>query len=175
MRRTFNLCSLAFLMASAILGATAATYLSQSPQAKQNTGSLENLVFISGRWTGEMDGGVIDEHWSAPSGDNMMCVFRFVKGGKAIFYEILLIEMTASGPVLRLKHFNPGLTGWEEKNEVHSYPLVELDKNKAVFEKPDKTTRMRFQRTSPESLLVVLERMKDGKTTSEEFKYRLAK
>ena len=171
MRRKLHNWSLAFLRATAILAATAATCLSQSPQAR----GLENLGFITGRWTGELDGGVIDEHWSAPSGDNMMCVFRFVKGGKAIFYEILLIEITATGPVLRLKHFNPGLTGWEEKNEVHSYPLVELAKDKAVFEKPDKTTRMRFQRTSADSLLVVLEQTKDGKTTSQDFKYRLAK
>jgi hypothetical protein len=65
-------------------------------------------------------------------------------------------------------------TGWEEKNEVYSYPLVELAKNKAVFKRPDQATLVTFQRTSADSLVVVLERMKEGKMSAEEFKYQRA-
>ena len=104
----------------------------------------------------------------------MMGVFRYVKAGRAVFYEMLLIEMTATGPILRLKHFNPGLIGWEEKTQVYSYPLVDVAKNKAVFENSDKTTRMTFNRTSPDSMIVVLQRMKDGRKSAQEFKYRRA-
>jgi len=37
---------------------------------------------------------------------------------------------------LRLKHFDPGLVGWEEKAQVHSYPLLTWKPNEAVFERP---------------------------------------
>ena len=165
---------MSLLMLLTIQGAMTTTCLSQSPPGPKVNG-LADLEFITGRWSGELDGGTTDEHWSAPSGDNMMGVFRYVKSGKAVFYEMLLIEMTASGPVLRLKHFTPGLIGWEEKDQVYSYPLVELAKNKAAFERPDKQTRMTFQRTSADSMVVVLERMKEGKMIPEEFKYQRAK
>jgi hypothetical protein len=75
--------------------------------------TLADLQFIAGHGVGELDGGVIEEVWSAPRGDSMMGMFAFTKEGRARFYEFLLIERTASGPVLRLKHFNPGLIGWE--------------------------------------------------------------
>jgi hypothetical protein len=137
--------------------------------------TLADLTFIAGQWRGELQGGVTEENWSAPEGDAMMGVFRYVRNGKAVFYEMLLIEMTSAGPVLRLKHFNPGLKGWEEKDEVNSYPLVELRKDRAVFERSDKTSRLIFQRTSASELSIWLEQKKDGKHSSQEFKYLLAK
>lgn len=170
--RTRSTLPIAFLILLGIRGEAVTTCLSQSPPPGPKVSSLADLGFITGHWSGELDGGTTDEHWSAPSGDNMMGVFRYIKKGKAVFYEMLLIEMTATGPVLRLKHFNPGLIGWEEKDQVYSYPLVELSKNKAAFERPDKQTRMTFQRTSSDSMVVVLERLKDGKMIAEEFKYQ---
>ena len=137
--------------------------------------ALADLAFIAGQWRGELRGGKTEENWSAPLGDAMMGVFRYVKGGRAVFYEMLLIEMSSAGPVLRLKHFHPGLKGWEEKDEVFSYPLIELRKERAVFERADKNSRLIFQRTSDATLSIWLEQTKDGKTSSEEFKYRLAK
>src|SRR5512134_3551134 len=137
MRTSVSRWSITLWMLLGIYGAIATTCLSQSPTQGTKVSSLADLAFITGHWSGELDGGTTDEHWSAPSGDNMMGVFRYVKNGKAVFYEMLLVEMTATGPVLRLKHFNPGLIGWEEKDQAYSYPLVELEKNKAVFERPD--------------------------------------
>jgi len=148
--------------------------LAQTPDSTKSKVSLNNLSFISGHWQGEMDGGVSDEHWSQPLGDSMMGMFRYVKEGKATFYEFMLIEMSANGPVLKLKHFNPGLIGWEEKAQVWSYPLIKFESNKAVFERPDKGTRMTFQRTSENSLIVWLEQPdKEGNWKTNEYKYTL--
>jgi hypothetical protein len=136
--------------------------------------SLENLSFISGHWQSKMGDGISDEQWSLPLGDSMMGMFRYVKEGKAVFYEFMLIEMSAEGPALKLKHFNPGLIGWEEKAQVWSYPLVEFQKDKAVFERPDKGMRMTFQRLSVNALTVWLERPdKAGKWKKDEYKYEL--
>ena len=137
--------------------------------------TLSDLGFISGLWQAEWAGGLGEEHWSTSSGDSMVGTFRFVKDGKARFYEFMLIEQTADGPVLRLKHFNPGLIGWEEKAQVYSYPLIEYRQTIAVFERGDKKSRLTFNRTSKETLSVLLEQTADEKKSSEEFKFRLAK
>jgi len=119
---------------------------------------LDDLSFICGHNRGEFDGAIIDEHWSEVGGDTMIGMFREIKNGKAQMYEFLTIEQTATGPILRLRHFDPGLVGWEEKAQVNSYPLVSWKANEAVFERPDKATRLIFRSTSKETLDVVLER-----------------
>lgn len=133
--------------------------------------TLADVAFIAGTGTGSLSGGVIEEQWSAPAGDSMMGMFRYTKDGRAVFYEFLLIEQTATGPVLRLKHFNPGLIGWEEKAEVFSYPLVELQPRRAAFERPDKQTRLTFDGTSGKHLVVTLDQVKNGKRDSSTFVY----
>lgn len=173
MKKRFTRCATVLLVTLGILAATAIFCFAQSPQLM--VPNLSQLEFISGMWTGELNGGKTDEHWSAPSGDNMMGIFRYVKNGKSVFFEMMLIEMTSSGPVLRLKHFNPGLIGWEEKDQVYSYPLVGVNRNRAVFERPDKQTRLIFNRTSEQTMTVTLEQVKDGNPTSEDFKYQLAR
>ena len=34
---------------------------------------------------------------------------------------------------LRIKHFDPGLVGWEEKHSPHEFVLVQLKGHEAVF------------------------------------------
>src|SRR6185312_15723230 len=131
------------------------------------TVKMSDLSFISGLWRAEFGGGVGEEHWSAAAGDSMVGTFRFVKDDSAHFYEFMLIEETTKRLVLRLKHFNPGLIGWEEKAQVHSYPLIEFHKGQAVFEQDDKKSRLTFHRTAKDALLVVLEQTRDGKQNSE--------
>ena len=120
--------------------------------------TLADLAFISGHSHGEIDGGWADEHWSEPVGDSMMGVYRYVKNGKVQMYEMLVIEQTRQGPVLRLRHFNPGLMGWEEKGQVWSYPLIHWTKNEAVFERPDKGTRITYRAGDQGVLESTLER-----------------
>ena len=110
-------------MLSAMIPAAIAMGIASAQPASLQSASLDkatlaDLAFIAGQWRGEMQGGITEENWSLAAGDSMMGVFRFVKNGKAVFYEMLLIEATPNGPVLRLKHFHPGLRGWEEKDEV---------------------------------------------------------
>jgi hypothetical protein len=124
---------------------------------------LADFNFIAGHNRGELDGGIIDEHWSEPAGDSMMGVYRYMKDGKVVMYEVLVIEQTPKGPVLRLKHFNPGLVGWEEKAEVLSFPLARYAPGEAVFERPDKTLRITYRSAGNSVLESTLER--PGKKT----------
>lgn len=136
--------------------------------------SLDQLSWIAGHWEGEIGGAVSEEIWSAPTGDTMMGMWRLVKDGKARVYEFLVIEQSATGPVLRFRHFNPGLVGWEEKETPLVLPLVRHSETEAVFDNGDaaKPLRLIYKRPSASELVVVLERMEQGKLASTEFRYR---
>lgn len=126
--------------------------------------TLTDLDFIVGHWQGGGEAVVIEEVWSRPSGDNMMGMFRYVQEDKGVFYEMMLIEQTAEGPVLRIKHFNAGLIGWEEKEEVHSFPLIHVDETEAVFEQTDQTKKLRYIIENPGQLDVYLEELQEDGT-----------
>ena len=62
----------------------------------------------------------------------MMGGFKLLQDGETAFYELMLILEEEEGAlVLRLKHFNPDITGWEEKDDSVSFPLVRLDEGMA--------------------------------------------
>jgi hypothetical protein len=136
---------------------------------------LKSLNFISGKWVGSMEWGDMEEYWSEAMGDTMVCAFRCVKNGKVVFYEFIVIEQSASGvPAMKLRHFGPGNIAWEEKDKPNEYPLVKLEKSKAVFEAPDKKTRLIYERRNAIQLRAVLEQEKDGTWEVIEFLYNLS-
>ncbi len=105
----------------------------------------------------------------------MMGTFRFVKDEKGHFYELMLIEQTLDGPVLRLKHFNAGLIGWEDKAQVYSFHLVDSGKSFAVFELENKRSRLTYRALPKDELSVLLEHPTNGKQNSEEFTFKRIK
>jgi len=135
--------------------------------------SIGDLAWMSGEWEGKMENGAIEEHWMEPLGDNMTGMFRFVKEGAVRFYEFMSIDQEAMGPALRLKHFNPNLVGWEEKEQAVVLRLVSSRKDQAVFDNGDteRTTRLTYRRTEPDSLMVRLERRRSGKMDTEDFRF----
>jgi hypothetical protein len=136
---------------------------------------IKDLEFMAGKWTTTGEWGDMEENWSKPFGNSMMCSYRCVKNGKVIFYEFIVIEQQPSGPVMKLRHFNPGLIAWEDKDKPYDYPLMFLDENLARFERPDKKTALTFQRISKDQMKVILERQdKDGKWVQDEFNYKAA-
>lgn len=150
------------------------TFLTSTSVA-QVKADMSQLTFIAGEWRGKMDWGEIEEYWSEPLGDNMMCTFRCVKNGKALFYEFVLIESKAGVPTMKLRHFNPGSIGWEDKENPNEYFLIELTSTKCVFEAADKKTRLGYERISTEKLLAVLEQEKNGQVERTEFMYTKSK
>jgi hypothetical protein len=91
---------------------------------KSPPATLADMRWLTGQWQGQAFGGKTEELWTEPAGPNMAGLYRLVKGEKTIFYEIMAVTEVAGSLVFRLKHFNEDLTGWEEKNEVRSFPLV---------------------------------------------------
>lgn len=94
--------------------------------------SLADFAFLVGHWRGEALGGIAEEVWLEPAGGAMMGTFRLAKDGEVSFYEIFTIgepDLT-----LRLKHFHADLTGWEERDEIVTFPFVSVGDGEAVFE-----------------------------------------
>ena len=95
---------------------------------------LSDLSWIAGHWKGVAFGGIIEEIWSPPLGDSMMFVFKLVVDNKVAFYEIGHIRQEGESLILRLKHFNGDLSGWEEKDKTVDFKLVKLEGNRAYFD-----------------------------------------
>jgi len=100
-----------------------------SPQA-----TLSDVAWIAGSWEGEAFGDQVQEVWSPPLGDSMMCAFKLVVDGKVEFYELCQIREENGSLVLRLKHFNGDLSGWEEKDETVEFKLVKVEKDIVYFD-----------------------------------------
>ena len=138
--------------------------------------TVDHLGWMAGDWSGNVNGDPVDEYWSKPGGGTMMGMFRWLKDGRLYNYELLAIEPDANGLVLRLKHFDRGLIGWEEKGMAIAYPLVEIGEQTAVFERGGsfRSTRFVYRRVSAGELLVVSEDRKGDDVARVEFRYTRA-
>ena len=75
----------------------------------------------------------IEEHWSQPVANQLIGMFRMVQEGTPVFYEFMTMGIEDHLMTLSIKHFNPGLIGWEEKNQVTAYDLVQHKIQELVF------------------------------------------
>jgi hypothetical protein len=151
--------------------------LSQTPQtltpntlqlpadAPRPAATIQDIGWLEGTWTGTGLGGVTEERWSAPAGGAMMGMFRLVKGDRVIFYEFLTLVEQNGSLVLKLKHFNPDLTGWEEKAESVSFRLVKITPDAVWLD------GMTFMREGPDRtrIFLAIRNRSDNSVREEEF------
>ncbi|TWR31325.1 hypothetical protein FPZ43_02285 [Mucilaginibacter pallidiroseus] len=141
-------------------------------QAQNKQKSVTSLAFMAGDWRLKHKWGDMQELWSAPYGDNVMGTFRCVKDGKVVFYEFMVVEQGPDVPVLKLRHFNKGSIGWEEKTKPLSMPAIDVSNNQAVFLSIDKKVKITYERIGANNMDCILdEKGKDGKWTKEVFSY----
>ncbi len=95
--------------------------------------TLDDFKPLIGHWEGEGFGGICEEIWSPASGNSMVGTFKLINDGKTSFYEIMTLREDSAGFSLKVKHFNPDLTGWEEKNDMTVFPFEGIEKDKIVF------------------------------------------
>lgn len=139
--------------------------------------TVADFAWMTGTWQGEVEGDFVEDQWSEPAGGVLMGMFRWVKGGKGgkiAMYEFLSLEPGAEGPILWLRHFNPGLVGWEDKQGAIAFHLVAYKPGEATFDNrdPKKPARITYRREGPDRLVSVLERMEGGKPVVTDFVYR---
>ena len=128
-----------------------------------------DLSWLDGTWKSQTEKTVIEEHWSTVGGGDLMGMFRWQKDGAVWFYEILVMEADNNQVFHRLKHFYPGMKGWEEKDESVQFALVQLQGKEAVFlqlNRPD--TTWLIYRLEEESKLVVYFEEEDASPKDED-------
>ena len=174
MRKTLMILALSALTVTADArqdqGSTPNT-LKLADGAPRPAARVADLAWLAGQWTGEGLGGRIDETWSTPDGGAMVGYFRLVKDGKPVFYEILTLLEVEGSVEMRLKHVNPDMTGWEEKNGFVTFKLVKHDATGAYF------SGLTFRRVNPDVMegYLALRNRADGTVREEKFVYRRVK
>lgn len=129
--------------------------------------TVADMAWLAGYWTGTGLGGVSEEMWSKPNAGVMVGTYRLIKEGKPVFYEMCWIVETEGTIALRLKHFNPDLTGWEEKDKTVDFKFVKADGKRMLF------SGLTFERASDNELNIYLAlRQRDGTVKEEVFRLK---
>jgi len=125
---------------------------------------IASLSWMAGHWRGIADSTRLEEHWSMPAGDCMMGMFRAVRDGHVRAYQFMSLEQDPEGVLLRIKRFEPGLVGKEDKERSVVFRLEHTSVREAVFdyEGPESPKRLTYRRAGHDSLYVRLERVQGG-------------
>ncbi len=99
---------------------------------RPSVGTVADLAWLSGAWSGNALGGICEETWSAPRRGTMVGMFRLVRDDGMVVLEFVTIEDTPDGPLYRFQHFEPDYRSWETAPLV--YRLTEVEDGYAVFE-----------------------------------------
>ncbi|WP_086617707.1 DUF6265 family protein [Erythrobacter tepidarius] len=91
--------------------------------------TIDAATWLVGQWSGTgIAGAEAHEDWLPPSGDTMVGSFvQETPEGGIMFTEHMYLMEHEGSLVLRLKHFNPDLTGWEEKDGMLSFRLLSAE------------------------------------------------
>ncbi len=128
--------------------------------ASKNKFDIEDFSWLVGSWTGDGFGGISHETWAAPVNGTMMGMYRHINAeGELNFYEFLLLDENG----LRLKHFNPDLTGWEEKNDMLTFEMIRYTKDKIELK------GLTFERKSDTEMTISLKMKRGGEFHTEVF------
>lgn len=142
---------------------------SLAPGGVSPKATVGDAAWISGRWVGEGFGAVVEEVMSPPAGNAMIGHFRMVGKDGPSFYELVQIREENGSLVYRVKHFNPDLKGWEEKDKTVDFPLVAVERDALYFD------GLTIKRTGPDEVTHwVRVKGRDGKTEEAKLVYRRA-
>ncbi|HET6381407.1 MAG TPA: DUF6265 family protein [candidate division Zixibacteria bacterium] len=83
--------------------------------------TADDLAWLTGRWLGGDGADRLEEVWIAPHAGTLPGMFRWHRNGQPRFYELMSVEPEGSGLVCRIKHFDPGLRGWQEKTAAQPH------------------------------------------------------
>ena len=118
--------------ASAQSKRTEHTYKLDDPDARP-AASLADVSWLVGAWQGEAFGDVFEEVWNPPSAGSMVGFFKLLKGEQVAFYELLLLVEEEGSLSMKVKHFNPDFSAWEEKPDYVRFRLVSVEPDAVHF------------------------------------------
>lgn len=163
----YLLCSLMFLPIFSIAQETFPNTIEKDETSVSPKATLDDVAWIAGYWKGASFGGVTEEIWSPALGKSMMGSFKMVIDNEIQFYEILTISEENGSLMLRIRHFDKNLIGWEEKDAPEEFPLLKITGNKAYFD------GLTFEKTGRKTITIfVIFDSKDKGKEEVAFKYK---
>lgn len=102
--------------------------------------TIDQMDWLVGQWSGEgIQGASAHESWLPPIAGTMVGTFVQETGRSPtdtgiMFTEHLYLMEEEGSLVLRLKHFNADLTGWEDREGMLSFRLLEIEPCAAYFQ-----------------------------------------
>lgn len=130
-----------------------------APASAQVT--IEDAAWMAGRWVGEGFGGQMEEAWAPPVGGQMVGHFRYWRDGAPVFYEFMIMDVVEGGVRMRLKHFNPDFTAWEDRETWITFEPVSVSPDAIVF------NGLAIRRTGADTIEMTL-RLREGEAVREE-------
>jgi hypothetical protein len=109
-----------------------ASTLVQSPTEPLKA-KLDQLAFMVGHWEGNRGPAWIQEIWTEPKDGIMAGAFRMHQDGKLIFSESERLVQDGDFIKLRVKHFKPDFTAYEEKEITSDFVLTSVAENTVTF------------------------------------------
>lgn len=128
--------------------------------------NLNDISWLAGYWQGEAFGGTTEEIWSVPSAGSMMGSFKLIVDHQVSFYEFMTITEEKNSLLMKIKHFDWELLGWEEKDESVEFKLVEVLPNQVFFE------GLSIQRVNENEIIIYVVIENEGKKSEVAFPYQ---
>jgi hypothetical protein len=123
--------------------------------------TIEDAAWLAGRWVGEGFGGQMEETWAPPIGGQMIGHFRYWRDGEPQFYEFMVLDVVEGGVRMRLKHFNPDYTTWEDRETWTTFEPVSVSPEALVF------NGLTIRREGEDRIVMTI-RIRRGETVSED-------
>ena len=158
---------------------------------------IDGAAWLVGHWVGTTaNGRHIEEMWMPAVDGHMIGSFRWARGNGRWLFEFMSIDVqpadggparaTSPAPggagaatplVLRIKHFDRGFRGIEEKTESTRLTLADHGPDHLTFESREtrRIVRVGYRRAGPDRLTATFDEMEEGKPAVHlEFPYRRA-
>jgi len=95
--------------------------------------TIEDASWLVGSWVGTGFGQRFEAVWNPPSAGTMIGLFKLLGDDGVTFYELLLLSVEDGSLSLKVKHFNPDFTAWEEKADYVNFRLVKKEDDALHF------------------------------------------
>ena len=95
--------------------------------------TLNDVSWLVGSWQGEAFGSKFEAVWNPPSAGSMIGLFKLLDDEAVTFYELLLLVEEEGSLSLKVKHFSPDFTAWEEKQDYVHFRFVNAEEDAVHF------------------------------------------
>lgn len=98
--------------------------------------TLSQFSWLAGQWQGQWGPRLAQQVWMPPQSGTMVGVFQLSDNSKTLVVELYSIVSTPHGIELRVRHFTPSLTAWEQSGPA-LLELRSIDSKSIIFESAD--------------------------------------